>query len=481
MPARLYTREQVWLLPPSLDDLLPDDHAARFVDCYVRELDLAALGIATAVSPIGAPSYDQQLLLKCWLYGFMTRVRSSRQLERACRENVVFMWLTGMQTPDHVTLWRFYKKNRSAMKELFRQTVRLAIQVGLVDFALQAIDGSKIPIASNDTLKQLDTMRKLLDKVEEEIAAMEHKQLEMPGAGRGDRRAWAKKEEQKERIVKAMAKIDVEDDEERKRSGKRRKTASIADPEAPLMKTRHGWKVAYNAQAMVDSKAQVIVAADVTDEGVDTHQLIPLMDQAHENTGRDADVVDTDAGFYSADNLAFAQERTDLMMPDPALRSKTGPRKWAYHKDHFRYDDAEKVYLCPQNKKLTYERITTAGKGKPRQRQYRCADCADCPVRSQCTQSPIGRTIKITRYEPLVQAHRAKMQTERARKLMKQRAGLVEPVFGIMKGPMGAARFLLRGLNNVRAEWHLLCAAFNLRKLYQLWRVGRLDWALDVG
>ena len=114
MPFRTYARSQAWLFPPSLEEFLPHDHAARFVAAMVDELDLQALGFCAVPADLGAPAYrrcgeaaNAGMLLACWLHGFMTRMRSSRKLERACREDVPFMWLTGMQQPDHVTLWRF--------------------------------------------------------------------------------------------------------------------------------------------------------------------------------------------------------------------------------------------------------------------------------------------------------------------------------------------------------------------------------------
>src|ERR1700724_2143314 len=113
MPHREFRRDQVFLLPPALDDFLPVDHPARLVAEFV-DGRLPRLGLDAPPAADGRPSYPPALLLCCWLYGFMTRVRTSRKLERACTENVAFMWLTGFQRPDHNTLWRFYKRHRDA-------------------------------------------------------------------------------------------------------------------------------------------------------------------------------------------------------------------------------------------------------------------------------------------------------------------------------------------------------------------------------
>ena len=124
MPLRDMDREQMWLLPPSLDELVPLDHPARFVAEFVDALDRegwAELGVEIEGDPLGAPAYHPRALLSVWLYGFMTGVRSRRKLEAACRDQIPYLWLTGWQHPDHNTLWRFYKGHRQAMRKLFEQ------------------------------------------------------------------------------------------------------------------------------------------------------------------------------------------------------------------------------------------------------------------------------------------------------------------------------------------------------------------------
>ena len=143
MPSRPLCREQSWLLPPSLDELLSEDHAARFVAAFVdglRASTLAELEIDQEGEVLGAPAYHPCALLAVWLYGFMTGVRSSRRLEAACREQIPLLWLTGRQHPDHNTLWRFYRSHRQAMRRLLKETVAIAVTVGYVDLAVQALD-----------------------------------------------------------------------------------------------------------------------------------------------------------------------------------------------------------------------------------------------------------------------------------------------------------------------------------------------------
>ena len=121
MPLRPFSREQAWLLPPTLDELIPDDHPVRFAAAFVDSLEAAAweaLEIDLQGDPRGAGAYHPRALLGVWVYGFMTGVRSSRKLEGACRDQVPYLWLVGMQQPDHNTLWRFYKAHRDRMRTL---------------------------------------------------------------------------------------------------------------------------------------------------------------------------------------------------------------------------------------------------------------------------------------------------------------------------------------------------------------------------
>ena len=177
MPLRDMDREQMWLLPPSLDELLPLDHPARFVAEFVDALDRegwAELGVEIEGDPLGAPAYHPRALLSVWLYGFMTNVRSCGKLEAACRDQIPYLWLTGWQHPDHNTLWRFYQGHRQGMRELFKRTVRTAVSLELVDLAVQAVDETKtVANAAVSRTYTGEQLRQLLDRVEKAIEELE--------------------------------------------------------------------------------------------------------------------------------------------------------------------------------------------------------------------------------------------------------------------------------------------------------------------
>ena len=177
MPVRPFTRQQPWLFPPTLDEMIPDDHAVRFIAAFVDNLseeEWRKLEINLDGESRGAPPYDPRVLLGVWLYGFMTGDRSTRKLEAACRDEIPYLWLTGWQHPDHNTFWRFYKDHREEMRHLFKKTVKTAVTMNLIDLAVQALDGTKVAAnASKDRTYDASGLNKLLKRLDKVIDEME--------------------------------------------------------------------------------------------------------------------------------------------------------------------------------------------------------------------------------------------------------------------------------------------------------------------
>lgn len=479
MPVRPLTRDQVWLLPPSLDDMVPDDHPVRFVAAFVEALcrsDWHEVGIALEGDALGAPAYDARVLLSVWLYGFMTGVRSCRKLEVACREQVPYLWLTGRQEPDHNTLWRFYQEHRQGLRKLLRRTVRTAVRAGLVDWAVQAVDGTKIAgNAARGRTYDAAGLRRLLERTEAAIAELEAQnatggEAAVPRLPQG----LAQAQVLRTRVQEALADVTAEE-------GPR--WVNLTDGEARLMKSRQGIVPGYNAQAMVSRldptvarrTGLLITAAEVTTAPDDHEQLVPLLEAAEANSEQEAGVTVADGGYHSGANLVACAERGQtVLMPETQERALQQP----YHKDHFLYDAATDTYTCPAGQPLCFvgwkertERLAV--------RVYRAAaaGCRRCAAFGRCTKDGRqGRALEVGPHEAELRAHREVMRSEAAQALCRQRKVLAEPSFGILKEQQGARRFLLRGLANVRAEWALLASAFNLRTLARVWQ----GWAPGV-
>ncbi|MCH7552524.1 MAG: transposase [Chloroflexi bacterium] len=278
MPLRTFSRNQAWLFPPTVEELIPLTHPARFVGAFVDALERSewdAMEIPVDGNPKGAPSYDPRALLSVWLYGFMTGVRSSRKVEQACRDCIPYLWLTGWQHPDHNTLWRFYQANRQQLRKLLKRTVHVALDLGLVDLVLQAVDGTKVAAnAARDRMVDAAGVERLLDRVDAALA-----DLEAQNGGGAERSAPALPKELseakalKERIERAKKRLE---DEERTR-------VNLTDTDAGLVRSHPGIMVGYNGQAVVSPVRQgksaglLITAAEVTTEPNDQGQLAAMI------------------------------------------------------------------------------------------------------------------------------------------------------------------------------------------------------------
>jgi transposase len=455
---------QQFLFPPALEDWVPSDHPARFLREFVEQLDLSALGFAMPVAVEGRPPYHPSLLLKIWLYGYFHRIRSTRKLEAACGEHLSLLWLTGLIQPDHNSLWRFWRDNQTALRHIFKQTMQLAVRTGAVGLALQALDGTKIQAACSSPkgwskpymeklLRQLDAV---LDDFELKVVA-ENADPDQPGyrlpAGLAERKAL------RQEIKAGLAQLQADG----------RNHYHPVEPEARRMKVGDTNRYAYNAQAMADDQAGVIVACESTRQETDTGQLAPMIQQARENLGvtAQATVTVADTGYGSgADLQAAADLQMNVLAPPREGKPAHGH---PYSAQHFHYDPAAHTVICPEGRRLDHEGQTTKS-GQPVQR-FRCHH-RDCPVRAHCTGDPKGRQLEVWPHQAEVQAMRARLQQPALQAQWQCRRQIIEPRFAQLKAHDGFRRWTVWGWEGVRTQWSLLCATLNLRVLYQRWRSG---------
>lgn len=457
--------EQQLMFPPTMEEWVGREHPARFIREFVAALDLRTLGLDTLDREEGGVAYDPRLLLGAWLLGYMRRIRSTRGLEMACREEMGFVWLTGNHRPDHHALWRFWHAHRKAVQGLHRQTVKVAIEMNLVGLAVQALDGTKIAAAASGR-GGFDRahLEKLLSRWDETLAEYEA-QIEEAG-----NEGAAKLPEELQHQVELRAQVRAA--LARVASGET-KHAHPLEPEAARMECDGRNRFGYNAQAVVDAKAQVIVAAEVTADPGDHRQLTPLIAQAQANREPTAATPTTlaDGGYANAAQLSQAQAAGhDVLTPLPSSWKDTSD---PYHAAHFRHDPARNIVVCPQGRELPLQRVRT--KNDRQVEVYRSAQvCKDCPVRDQCTRDRHGRTIEIQPgHEALVQLA-ARWQKPATAELYTLRAPTVEPVFAQIKQQMGFRRWTVRGLDNTKTQWALLCTTWNLRVIFRHWK-GRDD------
>ena len=225
----------------------------------------------------------------------------------------------------------------------------------------------------------------------------------------------------------------------------------------------------YNAQAVVDRDSELIVAAEVVNAESDSEMLVEMVDDVVHNVGESAEEMVGDGGYYSPGQLVKAEERGhEVLVPvkeDPCKRGR-------FSHSNFSYDESADVYICPEGERLTYQRTRPNSHGKYLVRHYRCRHANDCPVRTECSPNKRGRTIQRGEHTAAVSRQREKQKSVRHQEILQSRKWIVEPVFGQIKENMGFRRWTVRGLEDVRTQWSLICTAFNLKKLYKYWQAG---------
>ncbi len=296
--------DHLLLFPPSVEEWIGSDHPARFIRDYVDSLDLEALGFRVVCSDVGRPGYGVDLLLKVWLYGYFNKIRSTRKLERACREHMGLIWLTGMNAPDHNSLWRFLDSSKKALSRLFKQSVRVAVKCEMVGMVAHALDGTKIKATSSrERVVSAEGLEKMQEKLDRSVAdfmtEIERQEQEEMGEYRlpeGMQSALRRKD----KIQKALTELEQTGQEK----------VHHCEPEARFMKNRRTIELSYNAQAVADKTSGIIVAQDVVNEGTDNGQLVPMLDRVKENLGSVAQESVADSGYFSGSQIGLAESGT---------------------------------------------------------------------------------------------------------------------------------------------------------------------------
>jgi len=460
---------QTYLMPPSLEDWVDADHPARFIRDFVSSLDFSELGFVEADARTGRPAYAVDLLLSVWLYGYMHRIRSTRELERACREHMSLLWLTGNQAPDHNTLWRFWRKNRCGLRGIFRQVVGVAYSSGLIGLAVHAVDGTKIRACSSKrSAWRKKELSALLQRAEASIESMMAEVDSREGTESGEYRLPAKLADAKRRraeIRSALAQLAEID----------RAHQHPQEPDARMIKGGGGGiDLQYNAQVVVDQKSKLIMSETVVNDETDNTLLVEMVERTQATVGAVAAETVADGGYYSPNELAKAEEcGIEVLVPVKESTPSPGP----FHNSQFTYDDERDEYVCPLGKRLGYWRTRTNSHGKYQVRVYRCRNARDCPQRWDCSPQQKGRTILRGEHEAAVQRQRRKQRSPTKQEILRSRKAIVEVVFAQIKEQMQFRRFTVRHLENVRTQWSLLCSAFNLKKLYRQWLAGHIAFS----
>jgi transposase len=463
--VRAYSQHQMQMFPPSVRSLIEDDHLCLVVDDVVKVLDLSCL--YQKISPEGNPAYHPAMMLKILFYSYASGIFSSRKIAKAMRENIAFIYLSAWQQPDFRTISDFRKNNLNELKELFVQVVMLCKQMGMVKLGHVSIDGTKVKANASDA-KTYDNQRfeKEINRLLEQADEVDDCEDQHYGVDQSGDELPESIRNQNERIskLKQLQKELAESEKEK---------INTTDADAVFMKTSNGIKTSYNGQAAVDQEHQVIVAADVTNQPADVEQLIPMIDQAEENTSDDIEACSADSGYSSGENLKELEDRpVEVYIPDRDYQAQArGKKHGSFHKNEFVYDDQRDLYICPEGEELVFSHLQKRN-GKQPLVIYQCKSCRKCQFFGQCTTNDNGRTISRHPHEEQLKQMREKLDSDQGKAIYSRRKHIVEPVFGQIKSVMGFTSFLLRGLQKVKGEFNLVAIAHNLRKVWLQLKAG---------
>ncbi len=456
-------RNQTTLLPEVIDDYIQDSNPVRFIDAYINSLDLKNLGFTHAeTKETGRKPYNPADLLKLYVYGYLNKLRSSRDLEKAAYRNIELIWLICRLNPDFKTIADFRKDNAKALKLVCRDFSLTCKKLNLFGAELVAIDGSKISACnSNSRCFTTNKLKKLNKGIDDKIDSYLN-----------DLDA----EDEKEKVFNAPSVEELKEKiaQLRKRRGKYQNLQSkmqqsgesqiaLTDPDSRLMQTSKGKDVAYNVQIVTDEKYKLIVTHEVTNIGADQGQLHNIALQAKELLEVDKLKAIADAGYWSRDSIKKCDDDSiETYVPHPTRSSNK--KKGMYTKEDFQYNPDNDTYQCPAGQTMTF-RGTRIASGKT-EKKYMTDACYTCAIKSKCTTAKRKRYINRWIHESVMEE--LDKRVESSPEKMRLRKTLVEHPFGTIKHWMGHHHFLTRGIDKVSAEMSLSVLAYNMKRVLNI-------------
>lgn len=422
---KAYHQSQIMLMPPSLEEKVSSDHLARYISRVVDQLDTSE--IEASYSDLGCPGYHPKMLVKLLVYGYSIGIRSSRRLQKELQEDVVFMWLSGMQEPDFRTISDFRKDRLKDIKKLFKQILEICAELGMVRCGKISIDGTKIEASRSrqklifrkklerslegyeDKIDQIMKEAEEVDAEEDRIYGDTDGYSVEPHSTEEIRKALKKLNQKRERLERGKGRLQAKTEivnQKLKIMGDKRNSYGATDPDATLMLMKNdSLGVGYNVQMATEH--QVIVGYGVFQRRADNRLLSVMVNEVEDNLGIKPQAVMADKGYCSQSNYEYLAGR--------GIRGAIPPNTYDYD-------------------------MVARRKG-------------------------IYRSSKNHEYERLKTAMLDFLETEEGKGLLDRRKHDVEPTFGDIKHNMGFRKLLLRGLPKVNIEMGLVAIAHNLKKI----------------
>ncbi|NIU59015.1 MAG: IS1182 family transposase [Phycisphaerae bacterium] len=489
-----YDYSQKVLIPVSLEEqLVPGSLEFAIHTLIETRMDMSVFEGKYKNDVTGRSAYDPKVLLKVVLLGYARGLISSRQIERACCENVTFMALSGNQRPDHSTIATFVSSMKDQILPLFCDILLVCEQENLLGGTFFALDGLKLPAnASKESSGTISELTKKKDKIQQKVKRLLKDQIEADKDDDDDFRPPATREQQIDKLKKQADRIEkwLKKNNAKISSNGTELKSNLTDNDSALMLTSQGTIQGYNGQALVDDKHQIIVHGEAFGSGQDAKHLEPMVDGAKANLekiGERADyfkgkILTADTNYHNQGNLKKCHdEQIDAYIPDLKFRNRdsrfaTRPRnkpkkRKKFVLGDFKYNPAADHYICPNGKILNLD-VKKHIRDHNIYRRYMADenDCACCSLTHRCfyrkntkrrsLDVPIGAAS--TNFSKAMQN---KVDSDKGRKIYPQRFAIVEPVFANIKTQKRLNRFTLRGKVKVNIQWMLYCMVHNIEKI----------------
>jgi transposase len=491
-----YNYSQTVMLPVSSEDqLMPGTIEFAIHTLVESKMDVSRFDERYKNDETGCKAYDPKVLLKVVLLAYARGINTSRKIERACKENVVFMAMSCWQEPDHSTIAPFVSSMKEEILPLFRDVLLVCEEMGLLGGTEFSLDGCKLPSnASTRWSGTFATLQEKKEKIERRVAYLLEEQVEADRREGKDGSEETRKATHIEKLKRQAARIEEFLEKREPKPGKQFKEvrSNVTDNESAMMTTSHGTIQGYNGQALIDGKHQVIVEGEAFGWGQDQNHLEPVVTGAQENMNvigkgddyfKDA-VLTADTAYHSGENIKRCEdEGIDAYIPDkeyrkrhPGLKVKKSSidsRRRKFSSEDFTYDEAADEYECPMGKRLKLNTKKAKARGIFYRRYHADPrDCEMCSVRQGCIKkrgTAGKRKILMIAIESENRSYSkemaAKIDTERGRKLYPRRVAIVEPVFANIHTQKRLDRFTLRGKIKVTIQWLLYCMVHNMEKI----------------
>ena len=493
--------DQMVMLPISLENqLVPGSLEQTINELVEKHIELSVFDERYSNDDTGASAIHPKVLLKIVLFAYSRGLISSRQMERACVENITFMALACGYTPDHSTIAAFISSMQEEVESVFCNVLLVCDQLGLLGGSHFSLDGVKLSAnVSKEWSGTFDELKHKRDKLHEKLKQVVAEHV------LADKQPELEQEHQKKRERRLQLQIErlnefLESEQPKQGRNGNEIQSNAVDNESVKMPTSHGVVQGYNAQALVDSKHQVILAAEAF-SSQDHENLEPMVKGAKENLvalGKEENFfqgkqLTADSNYHGFDSLTFCQaEGLEAYIPDIQFRKRDerfadqkrfkdgvhGRQRHATRKklepfsvEDFKFDAAQQVYICPQGKELTCH----SRNQRNRHRLYdiyhaRPQDCAECPLRTRCLSKPTTSrrylSIQVDEPEPnVLDEMKTKIDSPEGKKIYARRLGIVEPVFANICVHKHMDRFTLRSKSKVDVQWRLYALVHNIGKI----------------